>query len=264
LVALDEHRPLAGFAGQTVGNSHESYFDAGHQWALAIDGAAQVSARRAGALDHWPTSWDQALHLARDGRVICPLAPVHALMSLFTLRANLGVGDEIAFERLCELAGLLPDFCFELNPIDVFEKMAADERYIYSPLIYGYVSYARDGFRQTRIDFSDIPGIRGSVLGGTGIAVSASSRHRNVAVDIAFDLASAATQHGLYASAGGQPAHRAAWLDDAVNADTHNFYRNTLATLDASQIRPRTPEYIRSQKRAGEELVNRLKAKRHT
>ena len=97
----------------------------------------------------------------------------------------------------------------------------------------------------------EIPGVRGSVLGGTGIAVSAYSPQRDVAVAVARDLASEATQRGIYAQAGGQPAHRAAWTDDNVNARAENFFRDTLATLDASSLRPRFDGYIAFQRQAG-------------
>ena len=249
----------------TVGLSHESYFYAGKQWALAIDAAAQVAARRAGSLDRWPATWDEVTELARDGRVLWPLAPVHALMSFMTMCANAGhpcreSGDELLhvevgeriLARLRELASLVSPICFEMNPIAAFERMIAEERFVYAPLIYGYVSYARDGFRPTRLEFGDIPSVRGSTLGGTGIAVSAQSRHRDAAVEVALDLASAATQRGIYATSGGQPAHREAWISGAVNAETHDFYRDTLATLDASHIRPRFDGYIAFQQSAGQ------------
>src|SRR4051812_24568425 len=74
--------------GHTVGRSDESYFFAGRQWALAIDAAAQISVRRAGSVD-WPGDWEAVESLMRDGRVLCPLAPVHAMMCFFTLCANL-------------------------------------------------------------------------------------------------------------------------------------------------------------------------------
>jgi multiple sugar transport system substrate-binding protein len=250
----------------TVGRSHESYNYEAKQWALAIDAAAQVSARRAEALDEWPATWYDVLTLAQDGRhVLCPLAPVHALMSFFTICADIGhpcatsgrelvdrkTGDQ-ALQMLGELADMLPRECFNLNPIGVFEKMVSDDTYIYAPLVYGYVSYAREGFRGWRLEFGDLPGMSGSTLGGTGVAVSAKSPCRDAAVAVAIDLASPATQRGLYASAGGQPAHRDAWNDAALNDDTHDFFRGTLATLDKSYVRPRFDGYIAFQQAAGE------------
>jgi len=258
----------------TVGRSHESYFYAGKQWALAIDAAAQVSARRAGSLDHWPASWNDVMQFARKGRVLCPLAPVHAFMCFLTLCANLGLPcatsgarlvdaamAEDVLQRLRELAALLPQACFDLNPISVFEKMVVDDRYIYSPLIYGYVSYARDGFRKTRLEFGNIPHLAGSTLGGTGVAVSTRSKNCNAAVAAAIDLASPQTQRGLYASAGGQPAHRDAWTDDSVNLAAHNFYRDTVATLDASYLRPRFAGYVAFQQSAGALVAECIKGK---
>ena len=248
--------------GQTVGHSNESYFFAGRQWALAIDAAAQISVRRAGSIA-WPGDWNEVESLMRQGRVLCPLAPVHAMMCFFTLCANAGhpcaiegrelVEREIAEQVLVRLtcwASLLPEFCFSMNPIGVYEQLKDDDRFQYIPLIYGYVTYAR-GRRPTKLDFGDIPGVAGSTLGGTGIAVSARSNHRDAAIAVAKDLASSDVQRGMYAKAGGQPAHRAAWTDAAVNAEARDFYRSTLATLDASYIRPRFDGYIAFQQAAG-------------
>lgn len=266
LLALDElgrdvHR-------DTVGHSQESYFYEGQQWALAIDAAAQVSARRAGSMNVWPTSWDEVIELGRSGRMLCPLSPVHALMCFYTLCANGGhpcattgaelvyrsVGEE-ALEQLVTIARLVPDSCLSMNPIDVLERMSSDEQLVYAPLVYGYVSYARDGFREARIEFGNIPQVCGSALGGTGIAVSARSLSREAAVEVAFDLASSETQRGLYASHGGQPVHLAAWDDDVVNKQSHDFYRNTRATLDASYVRPRFDGYVAFQEAAGKLVV---------
>jgi multiple sugar transport system substrate-binding protein len=61
-------------------------------------------------------------------------------------------------------------------------------------------------------------------------------------------------QRGLYAEAGGQPGHAAAWDDDAVNADTHDFYRDTRATLEASYVRPRHKGYMAFQDAASRRL----------
>jgi multiple sugar transport system substrate-binding protein len=212
-------------------------------------------------LKSWPQSWDEVLEMSRERRVLWPLKAVHALMSFYTLCAGSGhpcatsgsqLIDRDSAERVLELlrrfAEHLPEYCFELNPIGIFHWMNTQRSYLYVPLIYGYVTYSR---APAELEFGDIPQIAGSTLGGTGIAVSARSKHRDAALAIARDLASAATQRGLYAHAGGQPAHRSAWTDDRINADTQNFYRNTLATLDASYLRPRFNGYIAFQHKAG-------------
>lgn len=281
LDTVSREAELSALQGQTVGGSHETYHYAGHQWALAIDAATQVAARRAGALSVWPESFEEVLEVAKAGRVLCPLAPVHALMSFFTLSANSGhpcrvegntlidVDAGVAtLSRLRQLAEIVPGECFVMNPINVFEAMIEQEQWAYSPLIYGYVSYARDGFRRTRIEFGDIAGtvsgkVDGSTLGGTGIAVSRLTPHRVQAVAVAFDLASPAVQKGIYAGSGGQPAHQAAWTDDAVNRSAHGFYRNTIKTLDAAYIRPRFDGYIAFQARAGEVVQQALRGGDH-
>jgi multiple sugar transport system substrate-binding protein len=160
---------------------------------------------------------------------------------------------ERTFEWLREFVRYMPNHWLERNPIVVYDWLLGRghdgfERHIYSPLIYGYVTYS---LRPAQLEFGNIPGVRGSVLGGTGIAVSAYSPQRDVAVAVARDLASEATQRGIYAQAGGQPAHRAAWTDDTVNARAENFFRDTLATLDASSLRPRFDGYIAFQRQAG-------------
>eukprot|EP01035_Chromulina_nebulosa_P051261 gene51261-69775_t len=128
-----------------------------------------------------------------------------------------------------------------------------------APLTYGYVSYAMAGFRPNRVKFTDIPaagtqGPRGSALGGTGIAVSAFCRAPEQAMDFAYWIASGDIQKSLYASAGGQPGHAAAWEDDAVNATTADFYRDTRATLEAAWVRPRHDGYMAFQQAASERI----------
>lgn len=261
---------LSAMTGATVGRSFESYFYDGRQWALAIDAAAQVAARRADAGFDWPADWQEVLSLAAGGRVACPLAPVHALMSFYSRCANLGhpcaAGDRFAepdvggqaLTELRALAARVDPRCLRATPIDVLEWMSGENSTVaYAPLVYGYVSYARDGFRACRIEFADMPGVSGSTLGGTGIAVSARSARRDAALAVAFDLASPDTQRGLYAGAG-QPAHRAAWLSAEVNAPVHGFYANTLQTLEAAYTRPRFDGYIAFQAAAGRIVVECL------
>ncbi|HMO27148.1 MAG TPA: hypothetical protein PKB10_12865, partial [Tepidisphaeraceae bacterium] len=136
--------------GTTVGRSHESYFWQGRQWALAIDAAARrlrsagagrappaprerpastSGSRRRGPTSRTPPSaWAEVVSLARQRRVIWPLAPVHALMSFFTRCAGKGIDlpgtrfiDDLAgaagvLEELRELASLVPAECFAMNP----------------------------------------------------------------------------------------------------------------------------------------------------
>ncbi len=81
--------------------------------------------------------------------------------------------------------------------------------------------------------------------------MSAFTKHPEVAVDYAFWIAGADCQKGFYTASGGQPAHAAAWDDEACNALTGNFLRQTRRTLDTSRVRPRSDGYMGFQDRAG-------------
>lgn len=253
----------------SVGRSYPSYEYAGHQWAFPIDAATQVMAYRADLIDA-PKSWDDVVALAKAGHVVFPLLPPHSMMSFFTLTANLGHPCSVeqgklvdqtagiqAIEMLAEVALHLEPSNFAMDPIAASEAMARpDAKVALMPLGYGYVSYAVPGFRQRTLTFADIPlpNAAGSALGGTGIAVSAFSQSRDAAMDYAYWVASGPVQASLYASSGGQPGHATAWEDDAVNAATGNFYRNTRKTLEAAYVRPRHTGYMAFQDAASKRL----------
>jgi multiple sugar transport system substrate-binding protein len=145
--------------------------------------------------------------------------------------------------RLHRLAESVPSWCLEANPIEVAEALATTDEWSYSPLAFGYTNYSRPGYRPHRLAYRDIPagpaGVRGSCLGGAGIAVSSSTAHPDEAVEHAFWLARPEVQAGVYYRSGGQPGYAPAWEDDAVNADSLDFFRGTRATLDGSYLRPR-------------------------
>ena len=270
---------FAAMAKASVGPSFPSYNWQGRQWGLPIDAAAQVQAHRDDLADRAET-WDDVLELAEQGGVLLALRPPHTLMTFYTLAANLMApcatsGDILvdpvrggaAFEHMAELARLIDPACFDMDPIAVFERMAAEGSTVAcTPYIYGYVSYGIDGFRPNVLTFTDIPeagiiGPAGSALGGTGIAVSAFSREKQAAIDFAYWIAGGGVQKGLYASSGGQPGHAAAWEDETVNAATGDFYRGTRATLEASWVRPRHDGYMAFQKAASERINAGLRAR---
>ncbi len=267
----DERR---GLEDGSVGASYASYHYNGRQWAFPLDAAAQVLAYREDLLPAPPDDWQSLITLARAGRVMLPLRPPHNLMTFYTLAANTGspcrndgpgplidAADGMAvFEKLAELARLVPANNFAMDPIAVLEALAAPApEAALSPYIYGYANYAIDGFRSHRLTFKDIPALGengpcGSALGGTGIAVSAFSPNRQAATDYAYWVAGGAVQSGLYPEAGGQPGHDAGWSAEAVNVRTHDFYRNTRKTLETSYLRPRHDGYMRFQAEASEAL----------
>ena len=263
----------------SVGHSYESYGWDGRQWAFPIDAAAQVQVYRPDRIAP-VTRWSEVLEQAGAGSVVLPLLAPHSLMCFFTLCANLGrpaatgperfadpeTGTEV-IEMLREIAALVDPMSFAADPIAASEAMAQqDSRLTLMPLGYGYISYAQAGFRPHRLGFADIPaagasGPVGSALGGTGIAVSAYSEHREAAIDYAYWVASGPVQAGLYAASGGQPGHAQGWDDEAVNAATSNFYRSTRRTLDGAYMRPRHDGYMGFQDAASRRLTDGLAAR---
>nr|WP_237168647.1 extracellular solute-binding protein [Paracoccus shandongensis] len=270
---------FAALAAGSVGPSFPSYRWQGRQWGFPIDAATQVLAWRPDLLDRAPATWKQVMDLAREGRVMLPLRPPHSLMCLYSLAGNLGTpcqvtGDQLigpqagaaVWQMLRGLADLVDPACAGMDPIAVFEEMARPGSPIAcAPLIYCYVSYAIPGFRPNQIRFADMPvagtgGPVGSALGGTGIAVSAFSDHREAAMDFAYWIAGPEAQTGPYAASGGQPGLAAAWEDDRVNAATADTYRATRATHEGAWLRPRHDGAMAFQQAAAQRVTDGLTA----
>lgn len=262
----------------SLGHSFESYTWGGQQWAWPVDAAAQVQAVRPD-LARPAANWDEVMKLAEAGGVMLPLRPPHVLMCFYTLCANLGHpcrvqtgqsfvdrnGGVRALELLSRLVEFVDPVCFEIDPIEVLDVMSTGDRVSCAPLIYGYISYSLDAVGDRRVTFHDIPevapntGPRGSALGGTGLAVSAYCRSPDAAVAFARHAAGPSAQAGLWASAGGQAGHRAAWANPSVNAAAGHFYSGTLRTLDSAWMRPRHDGYMPFQHEASERILAALK-----
>lgn len=276
LLPLDDPR-LQALSGASVGASYPSYFWEGRQWAVPVDAASQVQAWCSERIAAPAADWDEVMALAREGRVTLPLRAPHALMCLFTLVAQMGrpatvQGPQLfateaacdAVERLRALMRLVDPVCQQQDPIAAFDEMAQPgSRVACAPLIFGYVNYAWEGFRPVRLRFADIPsfpgrGPQGAVLGGTGMAVSARTVHPREALEFALWCAEPATQAGVYAMAGGQPAHPAAWESTEVNAKAGDFYQATRKTLEGSWVRPRHDGYMPFQDAGSRRLLEGL------
>jgi len=274
LLALDtpaRRADLAVLASQSVGLSHPSYVFEGRQWALAIDAATPVAAFRPDKIGAAPTRWEEVKALAVRGQVGFALIPVNSLMTFFGLARNMDypVADDPEhlmqpehtahiLGELREIVALVDPRCLTLDPIGIYEWMGREaDAPAYSPFGYGYTNYSRAGFCPYPLVFADTPGFgdrgpRGTVLGGTGIAVSAFTKNPQAACDYAFWIAGAECQRGLYFTSGGQPGNAVAWEDDASNAACRNFFRNTRATLETAWLRPRYNGYMQLQDWAGD------------
>jgi multiple sugar transport system substrate-binding protein len=270
---------LADQAANSVGPSHDSYVYEEHLWALAVDAASQVSAYRPDLLEQLdlepPRSWDAVLKLARaraaetTAKVAVPLIPVDALMCFCSLCANLGEEPFIdpSFVVSRPMGRYVLDVLRQLkeaahpesttwNPIRTFDRMSTTDEIAYVPMAFGYSNYARPGFRSKLIRFTNIPfagdGLaRGAILGGVGLAVSTHTSHPGKAFAYARYVASPDVQRGVFFQGGGQPGHRGAWLDPAVNGASSNFFLDTLETLDNAYLRPRYLGFMAVQDQAG-------------
>ncbi|MEP6843922.1 MAG: sugar ABC transporter substrate-binding protein [Pseudolysinimonas sp.] len=259
LLPLDSIPQLEALERESVGRSHESYRYRDAQWGLGIDAAAQVNAFRPDRSDGSPVFWSDALELARTGVVLWPYKPVDAFSTFATLMAQRGaplaepdrfVDRDVATEVLefmMQLASVVPAWCADANPIEVAEALVGatehGDDYQVGVALFGYTNYSKPGFRQHLLAYDDLSSFdgqsSGSTLGGAGIAVSASTRHPELAIAVAATLAGAEAQVGPYTQGGGQPGNLRAWRSDADNEATLGFFRNTLRTLERAWVRPR-------------------------
>lgn len=263
------------FRQSSVGGSFESYVYRGQLIALPVDAATPVACHRPDLLPATdvPRTWADLIALARGGRVIVPMFHVDLLLHLVMLAATEEPGvftspDRwasdatalLAMERLRELATLVSPACYDLNPIAVYERLTRSDDFAYCPFAYSYSNYARAEFTPRPLRFADL--VRSdsgrplrSVLGGTGVALSAGCKNVETAVAYMSFTASADVQRGIYTSAGGQPAHRAAWTDATADERAGGFFTATLATTDRAYVRPRYNGFLGFQENVGPSLA---------
>ena len=242
---------IAAWRAAVAGPSLASYRYAGRHWALPLDAATQVMAYRRETVAAPPVSWTELLQNAAQHKVALSLAGPHAILSFQSICGALGfepgqprdqfVDRDVAREAYAWMAALTGEVTLRaqaLNPIAMLGAIERGEGIDLCPLIYGYVNYATRG-----VGFADAPqgpgGRIGSTLGGTGIGVSRRCEITPELLDHLRWLMSERVQRGFIPQHDGQPALRAAWADEAVNAATGGFFAATLATVEAALLRPR-------------------------
>ena len=274
LLPLDEYMSaefLENQAQNSVGASHRSYSHLGHQWTLATDAATPIATWRPDLMEKHglslPKTWEDVLELAKQGHVAVSLFPVDVLMHVYMFCDALGqpafaskdcVAPDAVLEQALNCLKTLGELCgpqsYALNPIRIAEHMTQTDEAAYCPFAYGYSNYSRPLYGGGRIKAGGLVEFNGkplrSTLGGAGLAVSSKTKHPQVAADYARFTAEPDTQAGIYFEAGGQPGHRAAWLDERVNAASWDFFRDTLDTLDQAIVRPRYAGYVHFQDNA--------------
>jgi len=237
---------VAALAAAAIGPSLASYRYARRHWALPLDAASQVMAYAPGRVETPPATWAAVLELAARTPVALSLSGPHAALTFQSIAASLGrpggafvdpaIGRE-AYDLMAALTREATRARIDQNPIALLQALANGEDLALVPLVYGYVNYARQG-----VAFADAPrgasGI-GSMLGGTGIAISRRCTVTEPLRDHLRWLMSEGAQRGFIPAHEGQPALRSAWTDPAVDAAWGGFYAATRATLEAASLRPR-------------------------
>lgn len=285
VLPLDKYLPQTYLDDQlkhSTGESHLSYNYNNHQWALAIDAATPAASYRKDLMEKnnivIPQTWESLIALAKTGRVAVPAIPIDLLMNFYTfciahgkepfLDKNEIIDKEtgiLAIETMKELYSLVDKKMFDRNPIAIAELMSSTDDYWYCPFAYCYSNYARTGFAKNLLHYTDVVSFNENKLkttiGGTGLAVSAFSKHKEAAVDFAAMTASGECQRTLYVQHGGQPGHRSAWVDEEANRISHNFFTNVLPVMENGYLRPRYNGYLHFQDHAGNPLQKCIKEK---
>ena len=250
--------------GEAVGGSLESYLWRGELWAYPVDAASQVAVRRPDLCAAPLATWEDLLAADhRHHRLVTPLLPVDAFDMMMTLVAsrgeeNLPVSETefvsqgnglMALKVLKALYRLGPSEAVRWNPIHVLEAMATTDEFAQSPCLFGYINYARPGFRPHLLDYCDLPvfadcGLRRGILGGAGIGVSAQSAAVEAATGFARWVASEPVQSGVYLEHDGQPAHRRTWERMGDDPRYAGFLRGARTTMEAAWTRPRAPWFL--------------------
>jgi multiple sugar transport system substrate-binding protein len=275
LLSLETCMPAKFLAQQdadAIGQSHHSYNYNGGQWAVAIDAAAPVCAYRPDLMEAHgglPSTWDEVIALGRKSVVACPSIPLDVYGNFLNLCVSSGAtifpdeatvvereAGEQCLEMLKDLAGVVPPRFFDLNPIATLEVMAREDCFAYCPFTYGYSNYARPGYGSKVIRFGEVVRIAPSVpsstmLGGTGLAISATTRFAGIAAEYLMFAVAPETQRSLYFQSGGQPGLCSAWKDLSVNAASSNFFLDTLSQVSRAFVRPRYAGYPDFQDGAG-------------
>lgn len=260
-------RLIAEWQSRTVGRAMASYQWQGQHWALPLDVATQVMASRADLLRApAPGTWDEVVRVSQTAPVALALAGPHAFLHLLAICAALGappdeaepppmaVGKE-AWRILSALHGRIPHGTERLNPIGLLDAMARTDEIHLVPLVYGYVNYAAPAGAAHAVSFDDAPsaqagGRHGSILGGTGIAVTKRCKPSGDLLQHLAWLMSEEAQRSFIPAHAGQPSARVAWQDDAVNLASGDFYRRTAATVADAAVRPRWNGYVAFQDEA--------------
>ncbi|HBY4813793.1 TPA: carbohydrate ABC transporter substrate-binding protein [Klebsiella pneumoniae] len=266
----------------STGHSWESYQFGGKHWAIPVDAASQVCALADSNITAAPASWDDVLLLSKEheGRVALSLGGPHALLTFYSICQSLGgklfEGNDFILDATTATQALqILQAVFRrqnkalthLNPIGLLDEMARGS-FDLCPAIFGYVNYSTPDAGRTVKFFNTPhcgdPAVHGSVLGGTGLAVSLRCTPTPELIRHIMMYVSEQVQKTLVVESGGQPANIYAWKDKRANDMTNNFFSGTLDTVSRAYLRPKYHGYIPFQDTSSaiirDGLINDIKA----
>jgi multiple sugar transport system substrate-binding protein len=273
---------LAALEKNSIGQTYNSYVWQQGLLALPIDAAAPAPSWRPELLERAgvqpPQTWAEAVALARRKLAVIPGFNADLFLHFLMLIKGLGAepcadSERIAprdlmrqaIELLRELTAPMPREIFELNPIQIAERMTTTDDFAWNAFAYAYNNYARPGFAPGQLRFGPLlalnnggPRLR-SVLGGTGIAISAKCKNVMAAADYALFTANGRTQKTVYVQAGGQPSHRAAWDDPFADRLCGGFFTGARTAQEEAIVRPRYSGYVPLQTAGGNALQAHLR-----
>ncbi len=277
LLPLLSFEEIKDIRDDSLGPCFSSYMYKGKLYALPIDAAAPAASFRPDLFElhnlEEPRLWDDVLALARSGWVRMPAFSADIFLNFMGLCVSRGstvavnmehlVDHEIGaqcLEQLRELASLMPDEIYSMNPITVYERMSGEDSFAYCPFAYTYSNYSRNGFGPKHLRFVNPVALEQglplrTVLGGTGIAVSTHCNQTALALAYSRFVTGPSCQSSLYGVCGGQPASRTAWRDPLLNQLTDDFFSRTAASIETAYVRPRYPGYVTLQESAGEAIA---------
>ena len=161
-----------------------------------------------------------------------------------------------ALDALDAVLAFSPPETLDWNAISLSEAMVARDDIVFTPSIYGYATYAEADMRAA-LRFSNFCGLAspfpaGSMLGGTGLAVSAATRHKEAAIAFTRFCLSAPAQERIIPEHHGQPALVSAWESARNDERFGKFFSGVRESIETAWVRPRRRRYIRFQAEAGQ------------
>lgn len=255
-----------------VGKSFESYYFENKLLAIPIDAAAPTPSWRPDLMTErslqLPETWEDLIQLADQKQVIMPGFGADLFLNWMMVLHALNANPFTDPDRICDkdkgleamrmlkrLAEPMPEEMFGWNPIKVAELMTQNDDFAYCAFAYSYGNYCRPSYVRKPIKYGKHVLLDGiplrSILGGTGLAISAGCPEVQLAIDFSMFCADARIQSTLYTYAGGQPVRQETWQDNELDAFAGGFFADSYRAHEDAVLRPRYNGYVAFQEKGG-------------